>query len=84
MMTAPAWAASSASGNIPLGPDTSCTQQTELLALLQRQAQDIAAMRYLLAEVSRTVDELKQLSAKAPKSVVPNAGSSAAAGQDAP
>jgi hypothetical protein len=38
----------------------SCTQISELMASVQRQAADTAVVRYLLAEIMRALDEIKR------------------------
>ena len=68
LMTVPAIASSSREDVSPQASDATCTQQTDLTTTVQRQAGDIANIRYLLAEVLRTLDELKASKAKAPNS----------------
>ncbi len=59
MLSAPALATTSAATSSPLEGAASCTQLTEVLSAVQRQAADMSAVRYLLAEVLRTLEDLK-------------------------
>lgn len=64
LMTSPAMASSSLqTADLPAS-DATCKQMTDLTTVVQRQAGDIANMRYLLAEVLRTLDDLKANAAK--------------------
>lgn len=64
LTTAPAFATSSRQDLDPPASSATCPQLTDLTTVVQRQAGDIANMRFLLAEVLRSLDELKANAAK--------------------
>lgn len=64
LMSAPAMASSSVLTANLSESDATCKQMNDLATVVQRQAGDIANMRYLLAEVLRTLDDLKANAAK--------------------
>jgi hypothetical protein len=59
MFAAPAWAIAGAERSSPddSGP---CTTQNDIISAVQRQAADTATLKYLMAEVLRSLDEMKR------------------------
>ena len=65
MLAAPASANSAAAqADDPTGKNAACMQHNEFTSIVLKQASDIANMRFLLAEVLRSLDELTANAAK--------------------